>query len=63
MKNKIDNIFIVSLTFLLTIIGALTIVFVIAMCNVVESVKSTQSKVDTVFITTRDTIYINYKKD
>ena len=42
---------------LLTIVGALTVVFVIAMCNTVGSVENTQSKVDTVYVN------INYEED
>lgn len=63
MNNKTDYIFAVCLTLLLTIIGALTVVFVIAMYNVVGSIQDTQSKVDTVYVTTHDTIYINYEKN
>lgn len=57
-NKKIDNILTAWLMLLLTIVGALTVVFVIAMCNAVGSVENTQSKVDTVYVTTHDTIYI-----
>jgi hypothetical protein len=43
--------------------GVLTVTFVIAMSNAVGSIPDSQSKMDTVYITTHDTIYINYEKD
>lgn len=45
---------------LLTIAGALTVVFVIAMCNAVGSVEDTQSKVDTVYIVAKDTLHYEH---
>jgi hypothetical protein len=40
-NKKIDNILTAWLMLLLTIVGALTVVFVIAMCNAVGSVQDT----------------------
>lgn len=60
MKSKNDNIFIVLLTLLLITIGALTVVFVIAMCNAVRRVESVQSNVDTVYVVVKDTLHYEH---
>lgn len=60
MNNKTDHIFAVCLTLLLTIIGVLTVVFVIAMCNAVRRVESVQSNVDTVYVVVKDTLHYEH---
>ena len=60
MKSKNDNIFIVLLTLLIITIGALTVVFVISMCNAVRRVESVQSKIDTVYVIVKDTLHYEH---